>query len=265
MTELDDVLGALEALLEAEGRPAATAPEIAEGLDQTRRKTLDDLRLLERAGDVESHDVGANATIWWPVRENGDAGGEAHEAPTGLSNSDTATDEADGQDVDEDTAPRDGQQRGESAPEPEGGLTANSADAVDVEHGERAGSARDEAAGPDRRDGVLEDLEFPAGRDRDGCVAAVHAARDYLREHGRATMRELVGDVMPEHPIGYDVPDLEPGERYRGAWWRHVVKPGLEALDDVEKPPRGGSDWRYTGDAGEDPTAGGVYDPTEEF
>ena len=92
------------------------------------------------------------------------------------------------------------------------------------------------------------DLQFPEGRDPDECEAAVLAARDYLREHGPATMREIVTAVMPEHPVGYDVPELEPGERYRGAWWRRVVKPGLQALPDVKAPSRGASEWRYTGD-----------------
>lgn len=35
---------------------------------------------------------------------------------------------------------------------------------------------------------------------------------------------------------------LADGDRYRGGWWRLVVRPGLEALNDVEKLPRGGSD-----------------------
>lgn len=65
-------------------------------------------------------------------------------------------------------------------------------------------------------------------------------------------MRGLVADVMPAHPVGYDVPELEPGERYRGGWWRLVVKPGLEALPDVEAPPRGASDWRCSRDGGSD-------------
>jgi hypothetical protein len=77
-------------------------------------------------------------------------------------------------------------------------------------------------------------------------VTAVQAARDHLRDHGPATMRELVAAVMPDHPLGYDVDGalekIEADDRYRGAWWRRVVKPGLEARDDVEKPPRGGSD-----------------------
>jgi hypothetical protein len=99
----------------------------------------------------------------------------------------------------------------------------------------------------------LEDVDFPAGRDREECSAAVYAARDYLREHGPATMREIVGEVMPEHPLGYDVDGalekVEAGDRYRGAWWRRVVKPGLKALPDVEAPARGASEWRYTGEA----------------
>lgn len=99
----------------------------------------------------------------------------------------------------------------------------------------------------------LEDVDFPAGRNREECSAAVYAARDYLREHGPGTMREIVGEVMPEHPLGYDVDGalekVEAGDRYRGAWWRRVVKPGLKALPDVEAPARGASEWRYTGEA----------------
>lgn len=37
---------------------------------------------------------------------------------------------------------------------------------------------------------------------------------------------------------------IETGDRYRGAWWRRIVKPGLEALDDVQKPARGQSEWK---------------------
>lgn len=81
----------------------------------------------------------------------------------------------------------------------------------------------------------------------------MYAARDYLREHGPATMREIVGEVLPEHPFGYDVAGalekVEADERYRGAWWRRIVKPGLKALPDVEAPARGASEWRYTGEA----------------
>jgi DNA-binding Lrp family transcriptional regulator len=105
----------------------------------------------------------------------------------------------------------------------------------------------------DAVDGALEDVDFPAGCEREACSAAVYAARDYLRDHGPATKREIVAEVMPDHPLGYDVDGalekVEAGDRYRGAWWRRVVKPGLKALPDVEAPARGASEWRYTGEA----------------
>jgi len=128
------------------------------------------------------------------------------------------------------------------------------------EDAEKAREVRDrrredtaEALESDAVDDALEDVDFPAGRDREACSAAVYAARDYLREHGPATKRDLVAEVMPDHPLGYDVDGAlekaEAGDRYRGAWWRRVVKPGLKALPDVEAPARGASEWRYTGEA----------------
>ena len=99
---------------------------------------------------------------------------------------------------------------------------------------------------------TLDDVEFPSGKDRDACVDAVLAARMYLKNKGSATMRDIVVDLSRDHPLGYD-PDsalakVEAGERYRGAWWRRIVRPGLETFDDVEKPAPGASKWRYTGD-----------------
>lgn len=113
--------------------------------------------------------------------------------------------------------------------------------------GESVGQPVKESAPVEAPGAHLKDTEFPAGKPREDCIEAVQAAFQYVEENEKATMREFVQEVMPKHPVGYDVPDLEPGERYRGAWWRRVVKPGLEALPDVERPPRGGSDWKYTG------------------
>lgn len=90
----------------------------------------------------------------------------------------------------------------------------------------------------------IDQVDFPEGRDWRDCADAVYVARDYIHEHDGAAMRELVENVMPEYSLGYDVPDLEPGERYRGGWWRSVVKPGLKALPDVQAPAPGGSEWR---------------------
>lgn len=140
-----------------------------------------------------------------------------------------------------------------------GPQTAECTVGLDDDHGDH-----DHAPAPDRDDdtaGVdpdpepdtgLDAVDFPEGRPRDECVAAVEAAHAHLREHGGGTMREIVATVMPEHPIGYDLPEIVDGDlvadRYRGAWWRRIVRPGLEALDDVAKPPKGGSKWRYRGE-----------------
>lgn len=93
----------------------------------------------------------------------------------------------------------------------------------------------------------LDDVDFPKSKDRARCEQAVRASRDYIRDQDGASMREIVSSIMPDHPLGYDVPDLEPGDRFRGAWWRRVVKPGLESLEEIEKPSRGQSRWRYVG------------------
>lgn len=105
--------------------------------------------------------------------------------------------------------------------------------------------ARDETPAEADVEAVVADVEFPSSQDRAECVAAIQAAYSHLQREGTATMREFVREVMPDHPLGYEIPDLEESDRYRGAWWRRVVKPGLEALPDVEKPPAGHSEWRY--------------------
>jgi len=104
----------------------------------------------------------------------------------------------------------------------------------------------------DALDDVLADL--PSTVDPDAARETIHAARDYLRTHGPAPKAAIVREVMPDHPLGYDVDaaleKFDAGDRYRGAWWRRVVKPGLDALPDVSKPPAGASEWKATtGDA----------------
>ncbi len=81
--------------------------------------------------------------------------------------------------------------------------------------------------------GVALPDDVPSGVDGDAARDAIDAAREFLRTDGPASAREIVAAVMPAHTLGYDVPELEPGDRYRGAWWRRIVKPGLDGLDDV--------------------------------
>ena len=137
-----------------------------------------------------------------------------------------------------------------------------------VESGRESGrETGDTPARVDHED-VLNDVDFPGNRDRDACERAVYAARDYIREHSGATKQDLVKAVMPEHTLGYDVDaalaKIGAGERFRGAWWRRVIKPGLKALPDIQTPPQGASTWRYTGETDGEQDVG-VYDPTDEF
>jgi len=95
-------------------------------------------------------------------------------------------------------------------------------------------------------------LDLPGSVDPAAAADAVAAVVDELRERGTATKGELVRAVMPSHDLGYDaeaaVKKVETsGERYRGAWWRRVVKPALEQDERVEKPSGGRSKWRWTG------------------
>lgn len=135
---------------------------------------------------------------------------------------------------------------------------------VDVDQEKELAEATAEIEAEGERDVLVEDVlrdcvadvEFPSTKDREECLEAIRAAYEYLQDHGEATMSEFVREVMPEHPVGYDADaDVEkindPDKRNRSTWWRRVVKPGLQALPDVESPPKGASNWKYTGETDE--------------
>jgi hypothetical protein len=96
------------------------------------------------------------------------------------------------------------------------------------------------------------DLSFPQGVARDEALAAIAAAVAYVREEHKATKQEIVRAVMPDHELKYDYASaaakLDAGDRYRGAWWRKVVKRGLEATPEITKPKPGHSEWRWVGE-----------------
>lgn len=65
----------------------------------------------------------------------------------------------------------------------------------------------------------------------------VRAAYSYLRKRGSAEREDFEADVYPERPGGY--------ESASGEWWTAVVRPGLDALPDVEAED---GEWRFVGD-----------------
>ena len=116
-----------------------------------------------------------------------------------------------------------------------------------VSAGRPSGTPDVDAEAPgDPLDAVLDEL--PSTVDPEAARDAILAAREVIRRRDGASKKEIVQAVIRDHPLGYNPDDalakIEAGDRYRGAWWRKVVKPGLEALDDVEKPTSGGSKWR---------------------
>lgn len=106
------------------------------------------------------------------------------------------------------------------------------------------------AAPADDSDGFddwMDAMDVPQGKDPMNCAQVVSKCRDHLDEDGPASAREIVMAVMPDHPLEYDVPDLDVGDRYRGAWWRRIVQPGLKAHPDVEYRSNH-QDYRIPGD-----------------
>lgn len=208
----DEILAAVRA-----HEPAATS-EVADEIGMTRQGADRRLRQLRDHGRVNSKKIAASL-VWFapkaPERR------ERAETPHESNGVDTTTKD------DERQEPRPARRDADASRE---GASERARDAVDTD-------------------------ELPATVDPDDAAAAIAAARDYVRDHGGATKQDLVTAIMPDHPLGYD-PDaalekIDGDDRYRGAWWRRVVKPGFEALDDVEKPPRGASTWGHTG--GRDP------------
>jgi predicted CopG family antitoxin len=89
--------------------------------------------------------------------------------------------------------------------------------------------------------------DVPNRIDETEARATIRAAVQFIQENNGATKRELVENVMPDHPLGYELPELAEGERFRGAWYRRVVKPGLSKSAVIKKPKPSESTWRYVG------------------
>jgi len=90
--------------------------------------------------------------------------------------------------------------------------------------------------------------DVPNRINQDDARAAIRAAIEYVESNDGATKKEIIPAVMPEHPLGYDVEaaldKIEQGERYRGAYWRRIIKPGLKQSDRIETPAQHESVWR---------------------
>jgi len=86
----------------------------------------------------------------------------------------------------------------------------------------------------------------PATVDEAAAQAAIDAVVTFLRDKGRAGKADIVASVMAEHDLGYDVPADPSG--WKGSWWRKVVRPALQAHENIEPPAPGGSEYRWNND-----------------
>jgi hypothetical protein len=79
-------------------------------------------------------------------------------------------------------------------------------------------------------------MDVPPTKAPANCAQVVTKCVDYLDElceDETASSRDIVMAIMPDHPLGYDVPDLKLGERPEVAWWQKIVKTGLKAHPNV--------------------------------
>lgn len=132
---------------------------------------------------------------------------------------------------------------------------ADATSSADGHQREQTDPADSTTAAPDTADTGerFDELDFPTTIPSwEEAISAIEAAEAYLRAEKAATKAEIVRNVMPDNSVGYDVEGalekLESDNRYRGAWWRRVVRPGLAVIEDVEKPETGESEWKVSTD-----------------
>jgi len=91
--------------------------------------------------------------------------------------------------------------------------------------------------------------DVPGRINAEDARAAIRAAIEYVENNGGATKKEIIPEIMPDHDCGYDVEvaleKIEKGERFRGAYWRRIIKPGLKQSERIETPAPHESEWTY--------------------
>lgn len=98
-------------------------------------------------------------------------------------------------------------------------------------------------------DAVADDVLPGSGRKLEDRREALHAAVEYLREHGEATPADFRADVYPDYPAHYTDAD-DPAR----SWWKNCIYKGLAELadrtDKIERADTSG-EWTYWGDVDE--------------
>lgn len=115
-------------------------------------------------------------------------------------------------------------------------VSANAGDGDESDTEEtRVDNSEKDGLPPAALDAVDHD-DLPETVDVEDAARAYCAVLRHLDDAGGESARAIVEAVMPDHTLGYELPDLpfEEGERYKGTWWRHVIRPALAADPTVE-------------------------------
>ena len=174
--------------------PVILSADVADHFGVTRETARRKLKQLSDRGELDRRKVSRRVIYWRADGDGFDAGGLRGDPSTTLDDTDA-----------EHTA-----------------TTASGTDPT-----ETTGDARNAESGRTRAESDAVDPvdhdELPDGVDVADAREAYDAVRSHLREDGPAGKRSIVAAVMVEYPPG----------RYRGAWWRRVIRPALAADPDV--------------------------------
>lgn len=236
MVTLDSVFAGLEAEIEESGCPVATAPSVASHVDQSRRKTLDDLRLLERNGDVESHQFGERMVVWWPAEDSAQVAPvqpntEQDVSPVPTERDEMVQETPEGPEYDDTDGAKSKHELSQQASQP------------DKQRGEQTPTERTENDAPesggelpaDIESALREFLEDRAPRSSHGKEIVVDVLKE-LRQNGpmrTADLQEAVYEGYEEH---YEGP--------RNLW--NSIGRYLDDIPGFTKPGYG--EWGYAGD-----------------
>ena len=192
--------------------PALSTAEVAEALPIKRRGTLNRLRDLEAAGELDSKQIGGRNTVWWVIDKPGESRPESD--PSGkVGGSPETTLDTESEELDT-----------EETPTVDDGLPDEKVNVETTEPDTLADAVRSYLDGND----IPPKTEH--GRD-----AVIDVFR-YLREHGTAKTGDIQDAVYSDYEDNWSTP--------RTMW--NALDRHLEAVPGIEKSGYG--KWAYAGD-----------------
>ena len=216
-------LGRVLEVFDAVDGPVILSADVADELGCSRETARRKLQQLHDRGDLARRKV-SRRVIYWRADESDTFGGEGLRGDPETTLADKSGEDGARANVGDDAT--------DTPPDPP-------ADA----HGAERAAEGDALA--DAVDAVAEDVLPGSGAKLEARREALHAAVEYLREHGAATPSDFQTDVYPDHPGRYTA-----GDDPAYSWWTNCIYKGLRELaertDLVEKADTTG-EWSWRG------------------